>query len=151
MSACGSCTLCCKLLGVPDLTPPGSWCRHCAPGRGCTIYEGRPEPCRDFECGWLGTPRRDPEFRPDRLHMIVSGESEPLQAYTVHVDPAYPDAPKRPLGRRLIDALIAHGKYRNVVLITGDRRTLIGDNPEAFQRRLDALEQRLAALPAAGP
>jgi hypothetical protein len=147
MSACGTCTLCCKLLGVPDLTVPGKWCEHCDPGHGCAIYDRRPQQCRDFECGWLANHLHNPDFRPDRLHMIISAESEPLQAFIVHVDPAYPDAPDRPLGRRLIDALIKHGgKYQNVVLITGTKRRLVGTNAAAFQRRLDAFEQHLEAL-----
>jgi hypothetical protein len=42
--SCGDCTLCCKVMAVEALgKPAGSWCSHCKPGRGCLIYETRPE------------------------------------------------------------------------------------------------------------
>src|SRR6202035_283376 len=103
---CGTCTLCCKLLRV---TPPaegiaqglekpaGKWCTFCKPGKGCTIYPTRPTKCIDFECGWLANDG-DPEFRPDKIHLIIADESEKIDAYIVHVDPNYPDAYQRPKG-----------------------------------------------------
>ena len=52
--SCGTCTLCCKLLQVPEVEKPlGEWCRHCDKGVGCTIYAERPQRCRDFFCGYL--------------------------------------------------------------------------------------------------
>ena len=56
--SCGECSLCCKLLRIEAFNKPvGTWCSHCAPGRGgCTIYETRPTECRDFYCAWLTTP-----------------------------------------------------------------------------------------------
>ena len=52
---CGECSLCCKLLRIEAFNKPvGTWCAHCAPGRGgCTIYETRPTECREFFCAWL--------------------------------------------------------------------------------------------------
>src|SRR5262249_38591454 len=56
---CGKCSLCCKVFKFskselfPFDKPRGEWCRHCEVGKGCSIYETRPELCSDFKCLWL--------------------------------------------------------------------------------------------------
>ena len=52
---CGSCSLCCRLLDVPEAGKAQSqWCPHCLPGRGgCAIYDERPHVCRRCSCLWL--------------------------------------------------------------------------------------------------
>jgi hypothetical protein len=64
--ACGSCSLCCKLLRIEELDKPaGVWCPHCQAGLGgCKIYGVRPGPCRSFHCAWLINPELGPEWRP---------------------------------------------------------------------------------------
>ncbi len=140
---CSSCTLCCKVLGViaaEDETHPilpkaaGKWCSECTPGSGCRIYETRPVNCKDWDCGWIVNNGyaiwfdKPDDMRPDNLHMIVSGESTILEAYVIHVDPAYPDAPDRPKGKALLRALITWGKYKNIVLVmNATKRRYIGD------------------------
>ena len=51
---CGDCDMCCKWL-VNDvyghLTTPASPCHFL--GKGCTIYEDRPNVCRDYYCGYI--------------------------------------------------------------------------------------------------
>ena len=71
--ACGSCTACCKApsLNTPEYyKPPGVWCKHCAIGRGCKIYDKRPRDCQNFECEWLKGYGSEEE-RPDRFHIIL--------------------------------------------------------------------------------
>jgi hypothetical protein len=72
--ACGTCTACCHVFEVPDVpTAQYEWCRHCAIGQGCRIYETRPEDCRDFHCLWrlgFGTD----EDRPDRHGVVIDLE-----------------------------------------------------------------------------
>ena len=42
--SCGSCSECCRLIGVEELAKPaGQWCTHCDPGHGCRIYPERPD------------------------------------------------------------------------------------------------------------
>lgn len=92
---CGSCTLCCKLLGVTELNKPRSiWCRHCEIGRGCRIYETRPEECRRFFCGFLLDPRLAEPWRPSesKIVLVVEGDGKRIIAY---VDPDRPDAWRR--------------------------------------------------------
>lgn len=141
MAECGSCTLCCKLLGITELDKPrNAWCKSCSPGKGCNIYADRPPSCVDFECGWLANDG-DPELRPDRIHLIIAGESTKINAYVVHVDPMYPDAAERPRAKRMLRAMMTHGRHPNVVLVTGDRRRFIGNDPGTVARLLDVAER----------
>jgi hypothetical protein len=98
--ACGTCTLCCKLLGVAELAKPaGKWCRHCAPGKGCTIYATRPDDCRSFVCGWLVQPELGPDWKPERSKVILSWHSDRVGGGTrlaVVVDPSHPSAWRNP-------------------------------------------------------
>lgn len=71
--ACGSCTACCKApsLSTPEYyKPPGVWCKHCAVGQGCKIYNKRPRACQNFECEWLKGYGSEKE-RPDRFRIIL--------------------------------------------------------------------------------
>lgn len=64
---CGECTLCCIVPGIdkPDMQKqPKSVCRHC--DKGCTIYETRPEVCRDYYCGWRKMDLIPGDWRPDK-------------------------------------------------------------------------------------
>jgi uncharacterized protein len=140
-NSCGSCTLCCKLLGVPELTDPAEWCRHCTPGKGCGIYNDRPVLCREFECGWLANDG-DPQLRPDRIHMVVTGEIADFDAYVIHVDPDYPDAPDRTLAKAMLETIVKYGRHQNIVLVTGKTRKLIGNFPADIEKRFLAMDQK---------
>ena len=73
---CGSCSLCCKLIGFPELKkPPRQWCFHCAKGGGCLIYASRPQGCRQFNCGWLTTPQFGDDWHPLRLKAVIENRS----------------------------------------------------------------------------
>ena len=50
MKACNGCTLCCKLLNVPELSRDGEQCRYAC--NGCEIHDDRPDQCRSFDCFW---------------------------------------------------------------------------------------------------
>ena len=71
--ACGSCTMCCKLLHIDELDKPADvWCPHAAPGKGCTIYAERPQTCRTFRCFWLDHAEAPDAWRPDRCGFVMS-------------------------------------------------------------------------------
>lgn len=75
--SCGSCTLCCKLMLIEVLEKPiGQWCVHCDVGKGCKVYEVRPEPCRAFRCGWLKDPSLPDSLRPDRSKVILDQDAD---------------------------------------------------------------------------
>lgn len=73
---CGSCSLCCKLLVVPELGKVGGvWCVRWAKGKGCTDYEARPGSCRAFSCAWLRGGVGE-HWRPDRSRMVIGFREE---------------------------------------------------------------------------
>jgi len=50
---CSGCTLCCSLLGIVELKKPVfTICKHCVIGKGCKIYEVRPQTCAGFYCSY---------------------------------------------------------------------------------------------------
>lgn len=123
MAECGSCTMCCKLLGVEELKKPAfQWCQHCAVGKGCRIYADRPPTCAEYECLYrtapAGTKLSDPALRPDRCKVVIAGTTNP-HVISAHVDPGYRDAwQKEPVYTLLKN--LAEGGIR--VVITWDNR-----------------------------
>jgi len=90
---CGDCTLCCKVMGIIALDkPPGLWCSHCKPARGCAIYDTRPQECRTFVCGYLHSPGLDERWKPSVCKFVLMDENGDTQ---IAVDPARPDAWKK--------------------------------------------------------
>src|SRR5262249_4536517 len=91
--ACGNCSLCCKLLRIDELKKPaGTWCPHCAPGRGgCKIYPNHPQECQRFYCSWLISDDLGPEWRATTCKVVVFSEGDGNRV-AVHVDPGFPDA-----------------------------------------------------------
>lgn len=110
---CGSCTACCRVYAIPSLNKPaGKWCDHCAIGKGCKVYEERPELCVEFACLWLqshqrGNPMPD-EMRPDRCKVVFSPTTKDglMGAITM---PGSPDAWRKGAARSLIDKLLRAG------------------------------------------
>ena len=85
---CGSCTSCCTLLEVTDVGKSmNEWCKHCDAGKGCAIYDDRPQMCRSFSCAWLQGHLND-EWFPEKSGMVVHFSQD---AVNVQVDPSYPD------------------------------------------------------------
>jgi hypothetical protein len=46
-------------------------CRHCDEGRGCRIYETRPEVCRGFYCEWRLNPQIPATWRPEKSGIFI--------------------------------------------------------------------------------
>jgi hypothetical protein len=87
---CGACSLCCKLVAVIELAKvEGLWCTHCAPGKGCQIYDDRPSSCRGFHCGWLQTDDFGPEWKPTTSKMVIAAEGDGNRL-TIYVEPSFP-------------------------------------------------------------
>src|SRR5450432_912545 len=84
---CGTCTLCCKVLTIPEFgNPSGQWCPHCVQGRGCTIYPNWPNECRAFQCGYLMWPELGEHWRPSRSKLVVAFKPDGMEI-VFHVDP----------------------------------------------------------------
>ncbi|HEY6259004.1 MAG TPA: YkgJ family cysteine cluster protein [Xanthobacteraceae bacterium] len=102
--SCGSCSLCCKLLSIEGLEdrPGWTWCKHCRPGKGgCSIYDNRPDACRNFVCGWLSGALDcvlDPQrWHPAKARMMLTAEAVAAEVHVViHVDANFPDRWREP-------------------------------------------------------
>ena len=91
---CGSCTLCCKMLYVPDYDSKiGEYCKHCLPNTGCSIHETKKEICRTFDCLWIKQPQIPDSYRPDKCHVLFEMVPHSL-VYWGHIDPEHGDADK---------------------------------------------------------
>jgi hypothetical protein len=90
--SCGTCALCCKLVGIAELNKPmGQWCPHCLKRGGCGIYPSRPEECRTFNCGWLTNAEIGEEWLPTRSKMVLHHVTDAgVNKLVVHVDPGSP-------------------------------------------------------------
>ncbi len=63
---CGDCQACCEWVAVREfMKPEREKCKHqCA--NGCSIYESRPNECKQYHCSWLAYEEYIPlSFRPD--------------------------------------------------------------------------------------
>lgn len=124
---CGSCTLCCKLVGVKSLDkPPNKWCTHCDKSGGCKIYESRPDDCREFSCAWLINPSIPEDWYPLKSKMVLAG-LESTRTLQVHVDPQYKHRWREEPWHSAIIRLAAGGKERGyrTIVVCGDMRHLI--------------------------
>ena len=101
---CGTCTLCCKVMGIVELEKPkGVWCDHAVPGRGCAIYDKRPDSCRVFSCLWLLDEQLGEEWKPEKSKLVIVPDNDG-RATRVYVDASSPEAWKRePYHRSLLD------------------------------------------------
>jgi len=65
---CGSCDMCCTVVGVKEMDKPEytACAKLCG---GCGIYESRPQSCKTYECLWLQGNFNEAD-RPDKLGLI---------------------------------------------------------------------------------
>ena len=146
--SCGSCTLCCKVLGIMELEKPAwDWCPHCTPGKGCGIYEARPTSCRAFDCQWIVEPALAEAFKPDRSKVVLVGSPGPI--INAYCDPSQPLAWKRePMHALLRErartrwggllAVVARAGLRTW-LINGDGDTDLGEVDPRSEVRFERL------------
>ena len=111
---CGSCSLCCKVMGIGALNKPGGqWCPHCLPGKGCGIYGDRPGECRTFNCDWLLNEQLGPEWKPEKSKIVLRSSGNKIVAFV------YPSVPgqwrKSPFFEQLT-TLMQHGIKNNLLV-----------------------------------
>lgn len=122
--------------------PQGEWCRFCQiKGGGCEIYELRPQPCKDFVCGWLGGIGTE-AMRPDRSKVILATR-EPMpdgrRVLLAHVDPKNPEAWRQGAMKRHFDHWIKKGVV--IVLINGTQRTLLTSDHSLIEKVARHIEE----------
>jgi hypothetical protein len=120
---CGDCSLCCKVLGIPELEKPkDSWCPNFLAGTGCRIYADRPPSCRNFVCRWLSDPDMGPEWKPSNCKMVV--DSKP-SLFVVHVDPAVAQPWRAEPYFSVLKRLSAQGLGKGTIVLVIERRRSI--------------------------
>lgn len=137
---CGECTLCCRLLPVPEFDKlAGVRCAHQRSHKGCAVYGHHPLSCRVWSCSWLSDDDAGDLSRPDRAHYVIdcmpdfieidAHDGHPAQKVPViqiWIDPKYPDAHRDPALRAYIErrsireggmaALVRYDNERAIVL-----------------------------------
>lgn len=143
---CGSCSACCKLLAIdaetathePLVKAQNQWCPHARKGCGCSIYDQRPDVCRDFACVWLTSSEHAPELRPDKIHGMLASTTDGRHL-VLHEDPGYPGEAHRAL-RPMLDKWIADGT-RYYVLVNGTKVRKFYGNPSLLPTATKMLDE----------
>jgi hypothetical protein len=137
--ACGSCTLCCRLLPLRELNlGANERCPHQRHNKGCAIYKSKPMSCSLWNCRWLVNDDAADLKRPDRGGYVVdilpdhvelednaTKQRTAIEVVQVWVDPNRPTAHRDPAlrafldrrGREGIAALIRFHSYEATVLL----------------------------------
>ncbi len=125
--ACGSCTMCCKTFGIPELDKkPAVWCVHVVTGRGCGIHETRPNTCRLFYCHWMRNPNLGPEWRPDRAKFVLTTEMEGRRMVVAPDTGAPTSWRKEPYYAQFKRwAALGAGREHQILVFNGQRATAI--------------------------
>ena len=120
---CGDCSLCCKLLRIPELDKPkDEWCPNFAHRIGCAIYADRPPSCRDFSCCWLVDPTMGPEWKPSVCKMVLDAKPRLL---VVHADPAVTKPWRAEPYSSVLKRLAAQGLTQGTLVMVMERRRSI--------------------------
>ena len=143
---CGSCNLCCKVLGIAEINKPrDTWCPHCDKGKACRIYDtpAKPKECTAYNCLWLATQSledptlRMPErFRPDRTKVVVDTFERPnYRGAMFWIDLSYPDAINSEANQTLISRL---SDTHVIIEARGDKRKVLAIYQEAAKRMVES-------------
>lgn len=121
---CGTCTLCCKLLAIEELSKPqGTWCPHCKPGKGCMTYPTRPQSCQDFQCLWLRMEELPEELQPSQCKCVL-GFTADGRHVVVYVSPEYPTSYRtNPAMKEFILTTLQQGT--DVYIVTGNEHKML--------------------------
>lgn len=143
--SCGSCGLCCKLMGVSALAKPaGKWCGHFSKSEGCRIYADRPSDCRVFNCLWLLTDALDEAWKPAVCGFVLHSETGGSRI-VVECDAARPhDWRREPYQATL--RLWASAPGQEVLVFTGRRGVRLG-SPDRSVRRVSAAPPTPRSIP----
>lgn len=144
--ACGSCTVCCRVLEIKTLAKPaGTLCEHNT-GSACGIYEDRPAACAKWHCLWRKVEALPDELRPDRLGVMFSLETAPtsedpfLRARIVCRAVHGADAFERWEAVEAIDMFVREGSLP-VWIAFGSAASIVHPKPTHADHLRDAIKQ----------
>jgi hypothetical protein len=144
--ACGTCTLCCKVMAIEQLEKPaGEWCGHCDPGKRCRIYDNRPIECQAFNCLWLIDARLGEHWKPSIAGLVLTTSEDGIE---IRCDPDRPEAWRREPYRSDIEKLAISGEQHDVtvLVISGADMTLVTPGREFHLGAVDADERIVREL-----
>jgi hypothetical protein len=109
--------------------PAGRWCLHCKPGRGCRIYDTRPDECRRYGCLWLTDPWFGEHWKPNRSKLVLTMSEDGIE---IRCNSGFPGAWRKLPFRSEIARLAQAGEAEDVtvLVIVGQRMTLITGSHE---------------------
>lgn len=104
----------------------GSWCRFCAPGKGCSNYEARPDTCRTFNCLWILSDILGPEWKPEKSKLVLAIDPR-TNFLMIQVDPGAPRAWRaEPYFSQIRNwAVVGDQTGRRVVIFVNDKATVV--------------------------
>lgn len=70
MNKCGECTACCTLFPIEPINKPINTACQYSTGKGCSIYNDKPQMCTDFICAYLQSDNTSKSIRPDKCGII---------------------------------------------------------------------------------
>jgi len=125
--SCGTCSLCCTVMGVEELKKPRDHrCEFLNVLGRCSCYATRPQSCADFECLWLQGLWPE-KLRPDRSRAVPSTNAAG-DMFVLHIAPQDRGAHLR---GKLADTIArAASGGIPVIVVCGDERTIFGARPE---------------------
>ena len=142
--SCGSCTMCCKVMGITELQKPvGKWCAHCDIGVGCRIYGTRPSECRTFNCLWLVDARFGDHWKPDKSKIVLTAGNDG-NSIEIRCDPGSPTSWRNKQYHEEIRSIAAAGAWSDgsVYVIVGTQLTLVTADNE-FPLGIVSSDQRI--------
>src|SRR5262245_33779077 len=123
---CSGCTLCCKLIPMPEFHKPANVrCPH-QTHKGCNIYAQRPMACAVWTCRWLANDDTAELARPDRSRYVIdvmpdfvtvtdeTGRYSTIEVVQIWCDPKHPKAWH---DSALLDYIERRGKEGKLALI----------------------------------
>ncbi|MBY0508824.1 MAG: hypothetical protein K2P94_01610 [Rhodospirillaceae bacterium] len=130
--SCGNCTLCCKVLSIPELQKPrGAVCVHCDWRKGCKTYAQRPMPCRAFDCSYLLSPGLGEEWKPTTSHFVLGYVAE-ADIVLVFTDPDHAHAWRQEPYYSRIKRWAAPSDIGGYVVVWESARTLVLSGADEF-------------------
>jgi len=139
---CGDCSLCCKVMEIEALAKPANaWCSHCAPKRGCAIYQRRPAECADFSCVWLVSALLDERWKPSRAKFLLTTSEDGIE---LRCDPGFPDAwRKEPYYTEVREWAIAGEETDMTVVVISGRRLILVTGAREFDLGIVGTDERI--------
>ena len=139
MRKCGTCTLCCKIVGVEELNKPQNTECHFCKNDQCSIYDTRPKSCRDFNCLLLLGLLPD-ELQPQKVNAVFAMTGDQKRVI-VHVEDTKTEYFKEgDLGRYL--DLLAH--KTDIIVVQGDKQYILSYNSESLEQLQQIIEGNTA-------